>query len=147
MKKIIRIITCLAVLLSLTIGTQSFVNPAPAPSPAPSYTMVEISGAGGYYAVRVDLAGPWFEDNTYTVFSTNNIEYNTSDPAVITSTLKYYYSAASEHTTCQVYTKATSSSSWENNGSINTDDNRVTKTTGGYFLQKMSFDMSDLPNP
>ncbi len=52
MKKIIRIIACLAILLPLAIGTQSYTSPSPEPVPAPLGTVISLtnchslSGAG-----------------------------------------------------------------------------------------------------
>ena len=134
--------------MSITVGLQSFMNAAPAPAPLPSYTAVEIVDIpSGMYAVYINVAGPWYEDNTYTVYCANVTEYSPGDPHTFALDKKYYYSAVSDHTSVTVYFKETSNDNWVNAGSINTDDSRVTKTTSGTFLIKMTIDWDHLPNP
>lgn len=77
MKKMIGILACLTVFMSLTIGLQSFMNPMPTPPPAPDFTIIEILDIPeDLYAVYINVSGPWYEDHTYTVFCANVTEYS-----------------------------------------------------------------------
>jgi len=127
------------VFMSITVGLQSFMNPIPTPPPAPDFTIIEILDIPeDLYAVYINVSGPWYEDHTYTVFCANVTEYSPGDPQSFNLDKKYYYSAVSDHTSVTVYYKEYSYQNWTCAGSINTDDSRVTKTTGGTFLQKMT---------
>ena len=145
MKKIIRIVASITLMALFFFAIQSFIIPHP--TPAPNYTIVEIIDGDGWYALRVDLNGPSYECPTCTVYDPYIIVSDPGTPENYLADKKFHYTIYSDATTATVYTKVHQDSSWDNRGSLNTDSGLVTKTTGGTFLQKMSFDFDNLPNP
>lgn len=143
MKKLIRIIACLAVLATISLGTQSFMSP----SPAPNYTVVEIEHCPGDYAVKVNMVGLWYDDPLYTVFCINNIIYSPSGTETFNADKKFWYSYGCDAFQINVYVKEYSNSDWDWVGAINTDNPNATLTVASNFLQKFSVDYYDFDNP
>ena len=146
MKKIIRIIACFTVCVILSLTTQSFRNVEQVAIPAPNYTVVEILDVpSGYYSLRVDLVGPWYEDETYTITDPFLTTSYPSGTTTINSNEKFFYSEVCDQTSVGVYIKSTSTSDWSRVGGVTTYNNFVTVTSAGNFLQKISFDWDDIP--
>ncbi|MEA1876898.1 MAG: hypothetical protein U9N86_08530 [Bacteroidota bacterium] len=137
MKKTFRIIACLAVLLPLAIGTQSFIYPEPIPQPQESTW--KLIPNGSYYDIKFSIyqivhdGGGYFNEGPfYATSTTNNVPTYQSSQWTCAHTSATY---------ARVWTKAYSGSSWVLYGDMHVNEYNATQISGSTNILMFTFDM------
>jgi hypothetical protein len=138
MKKLVRRFSIITGLMIVAMVQQGFTPPLP------PGTTVCLTGIGDFYAARVYTSGP---TRPYYYIETCIVDQTYPRSTEWFLTDQQYTDLNNPYVGIQVWTKATSNSSWVYQGIITTESGYVTKTSAGDYLYYIALDMGHLVIP